>query len=448
MSTLTSSSAESEIHTETMPASTPQDEAGPSRKVFPSSQGSMFGEYFTPGKSWSFSKSQLLDARARRVLENTALACSVGAYPFHMPLQQKAGPCVMADGHAMLMLSSYDYLGLIGDSRIDQAAAAALMRYGTSTSGARLLTGSLDIHRKMEQALATFKGTEDVLTFSSGYLANLGAIYGLFGPGDRVIIDEFCHRSLHDACRMTGVQVQKFLHNDAQSARDELKKPNTANRTLIISDGVFSMDGDICCLPELVALKKEFNCFLMIDEAHATGVLGATGRGTDEHFGIPTSDVDIWTGSLAKSIPSNGGFVAVSQEVAIFLQHASSPYIFSAAMPAASVAAISKGLEILEEEPERVGRLARSADFLRSGLQQLGYDTGLSETAIVPVIMRDEAKTALFARELREHGIIAAPVMFPAVSQGLARLRLCVTAAHTRAQLEFVLDVFGKMAEN
>jgi glycine C-acetyltransferase len=426
--------------------STPEQSAGTQKIGFPSSQGSMFGEYFTPGRSWSFNKSQLLDARARRILETTALACSIDAYPYHMPLEAKAGPNVIADGQPMLMLSSYDYLGLIGDPRIDQAAIQAISRYGTSTSGARLLTGSLDIHRSMEADLAAFKGTEDCLTFSSGYLANLGAIYGLFGPGDRIILDEYCHRSLHDACRMTGVQVQKFRHNDPQSARDELQRPNTANRTLIISDGVFSMDGDICCLPELIALKKEFGAFLLIDEAHATGVLGATGKGTDEHFGIPTDEVDIWTGSLAKSIPSNGGFIAVSQEVAIFLQHASSPYIFSAAMTAASVAAIQTGLCILRQEPERVSRLRRNGQFLRNGLQELGYDTGLSETAVIPVILKDEARTALFARRLRDYGIIAAPVMFPAVAQGLARLRLCVTAAHTMEHLEFVLDVFRKMA--
>ncbi len=413
---------------------------------FASSSGKMFGKYFTPGKTWSFKKSDLLDTRARRVFENTALACSFDAYPYHMPLEAKAGPCVIADGHQMLMMSSYDYLGLIGDPRIDAAAMDAIKRYGTSTSGARLLTGTLDIHRGMEQALAEFKGTEDALTFSSGYMANLGVIYGLFGPSDRIIIDELCHRSLLDACRMAGVQLQRFRHNDPQSLRDELQKPNTANRTIIVSDGVFSMDGDICCLPDLIALKKEFGCFLMIDEAHASGVLGGTGRGTDEHFGIPTSEVDIWTGSLAKSIPSSGGFIAASQEVSIFLQHASSPYIFSAAMAASSVAAITTGLAILRKEPERVSRLRANGDFLRAGLQNLGYNTGLSQTAVVPVVLNDEQTTALFARKLRDFGIIAAPVMFPAVAQGSARLRLCVTAAHTIPQLEFVLDVFRQLA--
>ncbi len=415
-------------------------------KHFPSSSGEMFGNYFTPNRSWNFKKTDLLDTRARRTFENTALACSVNAYPFHMPLEAKAGPQVVADGHGMLMMSSYDYLGLIGDPRIDEAAVQATLRYGTSTSGARLLTGTLDVHRKMEKDLAAFKGTEDALTLSSGYMANLGVIYGLFGPSDRVIIDELCHRSLLDACRMAGVQVQRFRHNDPQSARDELQKPSSANRTLIISDGVFSMDGDICCLPDLIALKKEFGCFLMMDEAHATGVLGATGRGTDEHFGVPTEDVDIWTGSLAKSIPSNGGFIAVSQEVAIFLQHASSPYIFSAAVNASAVAAISTGLAILRQEPERVTRVMENGAFLRKGLNDLGFDTGLSQTAVVPVILRDEATTAMFARGLRDLGIIAAPVMFPAVAQGAARLRLCVTAAHTTEQLQSVLDAFRQLA--
>ena len=429
-----------------LPSLTSTEEAVPAAKEFSSSSGKMFGEYFSNGRSWSFKKNDLLDARARRVFENTALACSADAYPFHMPLEAKAGPSVQADGHRMLMMSSYDYLGLIGDPRIDKAAIEALSRYGTSTSGARLLTGTLDIHREMEAGLAAFKGTEDALTFSSGYMANLGVIYGLFGPSDRVIIDELCHRSLLDACKMAGVQVQRFRHNDPESARDEIKKPNTANRTVLVSDGVFSMDGDICCLPDLIALKKEFGCFLLMDEAHASGVLGATGRGTDEHFGVPTGDVDIWTGSLAKSIPSSGGFVAVSQEVAIFLQHASSPYIFSAALAPASVAAISMGLEILKDEPERVARIKSNGDYLRAGLQELGYDTGLSETAVIPVVLRDEARTALFARKLRNYGIIAAPVMFPAVSQGVARLRLCVTAAHTIEQLDFVLDAFRRIA--
>jgi glycine C-acetyltransferase len=417
------------------------------KKLFPSSSGQMFGTYFYPDRKWSFKKHDLLDARARRLFETTALGCSVDAYPFQTPLDSRSGPCVKADGYDMLMLSSYDYLGLMGDPRVDAAAIDAVKRYGTAAGGARLLTGTLDIHHKLERAIADCKGTEAALNFSSGYLANLAVLTSIFGPADRVIADTLCHRSLMDACRMSGVQVQRFQHNDPDSLRHEIKNGPAANRTLIISEGVFSMDGDVCCLPELVAIKKEFGCFLMMDDAHAVGVLGATGRGCDEHFGIETSEVDIWTGSLAKSIPSNGGFVACSQELAIFMQHAASPYIFSAATGPASVAAAIAGFAILKQEPERVDTLRANGDFLRAGLKDLGYDTGMSETAVVPLMLEDEATTALFARRLRDYGILATPVMFPAVPQGGARLRLCVTAAHTTEQLQFALDAFASMRE-
>jgi 8-amino-7-oxononanoate synthase len=414
-------------------------------KPFPSSSGQMFHEYFTPGKSWSFKKHDLLDARARRLFESTALGCAHDAYPFQIPLESKSGPFVQADGHEMLMLSSYDYLGLIGDPRVNEAAMDAVRKYGTGTGGARLLTGTLDLHRQLELKVAEYKGTEEAITFSSGYLANIAVITSLFGPADRVIADSLSHRSLLDACRMAGVQIQRFRHNDPESLRQEIQNGSSANRTLIISDGVFSMDGDICILPELIAIKKEFGCFLLMDDSHASGVLGARGTGTDEHFGVPTSDIDIWTGSLAKAIPSNGGFVAVSRELAIFLQHASSPFIFSGSIAAPAVAAAIEGLAILKAEPERVTTLRENANFLRSGLQNLGYNTGLSETPVIPVLLPDERVTALLARKLRDHGVLVTPVMFPAVPQGTARLRLCVTAAHSREHLEFALDVFQKM---
>ncbi len=421
---------------------------GTKRKTvsFPSSSGELFEGYFSSARKWKFGKSDLIDARGRRLFETTAMACNADAYPFQIPLEARTGPEVQADGHSMRMLSSYDYLGLIGDPRIDGAAIEAIKKYGTGTGGARLLTGTTDQHQQMERDLAAFRGTEAAITFSSGYAANLAVIGALFGPADRVIMDALCHRSLTDACRFAGVQLQRFQHNDLESLQQEIENGPPANRTLIITDGVFSMDGDICLLPEIIEIKKKFGCFLLVDDAHATGVLGAHGRGVDEHFGIAASEVDIWTGSLAKAIPSTGGFVAGSQELAIFLQHASSPYIFSAALSPASVAAVREGLSILALEPERVARIEHNASFLRCGLQNLGYDTGLSETAVIPVILKDEVTTALFARRLRDHGILAAPVLFPAVPQGSARLRLCVTAAHTRAQLEFALEVFSKMA--
>src|ERR1700688_32359 len=386
---------------------------------FPSSSGKSFNGYFSADKRWNFRKNDLIDARARRLFETTAYACENDAYPFQIPLEGRTGPQVKADGHSMLMLSSYDYLGLIGDPRIDAAAIEAIRKYGTGTGGARLLTGTSDQHVLMEQDLAAYKGTEAAITFSSGYMANVAVLGALLGPADRVIMDSLCHRSLTDACRFAGVQLQRFRHNDATSLRQELENGSPANRTLVISDGVFSMDGDVCHLPEILEVKKEFGFFLLVDESHASGVLGACGRGTDEHFGIATDEVDIWTGSLAKSIPSTGGFAAVSQELAI-----------------------------LKEEPERVAKIKHNADFLRSGLCSLGYDTGLSETAVIPVILNDETTTGLFARRLRDHGILATPVLFPAVPQDSARLRLCVTAAHTQSDLEYALDVFEKMARN
>jgi 8-amino-7-oxononanoate synthase len=408
-----------------------------------SSSGKLFNGFFKVEQTYH--QGQLIDARARRVFEMTARACEADAYPYQLPLEGRSGPWVQAEGRRLLMLSSYDYLGLIGDPRVEEASIAAIRKYGTSTGGVRMLTGTIDLHHQMERDLAAYKGTYAAITFSSGYLANLAVMAALMGPQDRVILDSLSHRSLVDACRLAGVQVQKFRHNDMASLRNELLTGERANRTLIVADGVFSMDGDICRLPELVEIKKEFGAFLMIDESHASGMLGAHGRGTDEHFGIPATDIDIWTGSLAKAIPSNGGFVAVSEELSVFLQHAAAPFIFSAALCPSAVAAVRESLAILAREPERVARLHANADHLRSGLQELGYDTGFSETGVIPVILGDEAAAAMCARRLRDFGILVTPVMFPAVAQGAARLRLCVTAAHTDEDLAYALDAFRKL---
>lgn len=415
------------------------------KRVFSSPSGDLFNGFFSAGKKWSFHKENLVDARARRVFEMMGRACEAGVYPFQIALQGRSGPHVQAEGREMLMLSSYDYLGLIGDPRIDHCAIEAVRKYGTGTGGVRLLTGTIDLHHQMEKELAAFKGTAQAITFSSGYLANLAVMSALLSPQDRVILDSLSHRSLVDACRLAGVQIQRFEHNDPASLRRELESGPPANRTLIVADSVFSMDGDICRLPDLIELKREFRCYLMMDESHATGVLGTHGRGADEHFGVDPNDVDIWTGSLAKAIPSNGGFAAVSQEVGIFLQHAAAPFIFSAALCPSAVAAVRATLAILESEPERVARLKDNADFLREGLRELGYCVGASQTPIIPVIREDEKSAVLLAGKLRDRGIFVTPVVFPAVPQGSARLRLCVTAAHTRGDLEQALDAFRRL---
>jgi glycine C-acetyltransferase len=414
------------------------------KRAHNSSSGDLFNGFFTSGRKLDFQKTGLIDARGRGVFGMMAASCAEDVYPYQVPLESRTGPWVQAEGRRMLMLSSYDYLGLVGDPRIEKAAVDAVRRYGSATGGARLLTGTNQLHRQTERDLAAFKGAEAALTFSSGYVANLAVIAGLLTPQDRVILDSLSHRSLVDACRLAGVQLQRFRHNDMSSLRSELQS-GSGNRTLIVADGVFSMDGDICPLPDLIDIKREFGCFLMIDDAHATGVLGAHGRGTDEHFGINTSDVDLWTGSLAKSIPSTGGFIAMSQEVSMYLQHAASPYIFSAALCPASTGAIREGLAILKAEPHIVTRLRSQAEYFREGLKDLGYDVGGSQTPIIPVILKDEEAAARFSRRLRDFDILVSPILFPAVALGTARLRICVTAGHTIPDLDFALDAFRQL---
>lgn len=406
--------------------------------------GELFNGFFTSGTNWSFRKDGILDVRGRRLFGMMTLACKEDVYPYQVPLESRTGPWVQAEGRRMLMLSSYDYLSLVGDPRVEAAGIAAIRRFGSASGGARLLTGTNVLHRQIEAEMAAFKGTESALTFSSGYNANLGVISGLFTAQDRVILDTLSHRSLVDACRLAGVQLQRFKHNDMDSLREELRS-GSGNRTLIVADGVFSMDGDVCPLPELIQIKRDFGALLMIDDAHAIGVLGATGRGTDEHFGVSTSDVDLWTGSFAKSIPSTGGFIAMSEEVSMFLQHSTSPYIFSAALCPASAGAIQAGLSILREEPQLVTQLRNRANYLRDGLQDLGYDTGDSTTPIIPVILNDEEAAMRFSRALRDFDILISPVVFPAVGLGTARLRICVNAGHTISDLDYTLDAFRKL---
>ncbi len=415
-------------------------------RVLTTSSGDLFNGFFTHPRTYH--SANLIDARARRVFEMTARACEADAYPYQLPLQGRSGPMVQAEGRELMMLSSYDYLGLIGDPRVDEAAISAIRKYGTGTGGVRMLTGTIDLHREMEKDLAAFKGTAEAISFSSGYLANLAVMSALLVPQDRVILDTLSHRSLVDACRLTGVQVQRFRHNDPQSLRKELETPSDANRTLIVADGVFSMDGDICCLPELIALKKEFNCFLMVDEAHATGVLGIHGRGTTMNtLGLlPRKWISgparsprefLQTGGLQPS-PRNSPFI-----YSMPLRLSSSLRLF--ALPPLHLCALVS--PFLLSEPERVARLKANTEFLLEGLKYLGYDTGASETAVIPVILGDEAKAAFCARRLRDFGIIVTPVMFPAVAQGSARLRLCVTAAHSTEQLGFALDAFRKLRQ-
>jgi glycine C-acetyltransferase len=381
--------------------------------------------------------------RAHRWLALLAWGEDRDLYTYQQPLDGHPSPRVRVGGRPLLMLSAYDYLGLAGHPEIDAAAIAAIREFGTGTGGVRMLTGTTALHQELERELAAFQGVAGAVTFSSGYIANISAITALVGPADQVLIDARAHRSLHDACRLAGVPTRAFRHNDLAALERALAEGRRRGRRILMCvDGLYSMDGDLSPLPDLVALKERYDAFLLVDEAHALGVLGASGRGVHEHFGLPAGCVDVWTGSLAKAVPANGGFVAGSRELVVYLQHAAAPYWFSAALCPPAAAAALQALRVMAREPERLIRLRHAADALRSGLQGLGYDTGASAAAVVPVILGGDTRAWEVARRLYDQGVIASAVVHPAVPRGAARLRLCATAALSEQDLHEALAAF------
>ena len=405
-----------------------------------------FDDFFSRYPQWSPPPGGLLDTpNAHRWFEVVKWGVHNDLYICQQPIQIKSGPRTRLDERSFLVISAYDYLGLIGHKDVESAAIEAIRKYGTGTGGVRLLSGTTDLHQQFEKELAAFKGTEASITFNSGYMANLAVIPALLGPHDLVISDSRAHRSITDACRLARVPERRFLHNDLVSLDHALKFHSGKSRILIVVEGVYSMDGDLCPLPEIVELKKKYGAFLMVDEAHSFGVLGSTGRGLDEYFGVKTEDVDLWTGSLSKAIPSNGGFIAGSRELIIYLQHGAAPFMFSAALCPAAVASALASLRILKNEPGRLVALHNNADVLRSSLAGLGFDTGKSASPVIPVILGDDGNTCWFSRELFRMGILSTAILFPAVPLGASRIRLCATAAQDGPFLEEVLIGFRKI---
>ncbi len=376
----------------------------------------------------------LLDTpEARRWFDLLGQGLPHALYTYQLPLSRAARPESSAFERDLLMFSSYSYLGLIGDPRIGRDVTEAVERYGTSTGGVRLLTGTLDLHHRLEAELAEFIGTEAAAVFSSGYDANVAAITSLFGPGDWVIIDQYAHRSIQDGCRMAGVDVRPFRHNSMEDLERRLKQARNRGkgRVLVAVDGVFSMDGDQAPLADIIRLKDEYGAFLLVDEAHALGAIGAGGRGTCEAQGVDPAGIDILTGSLSKGIPSSGGFVAGSRALKIYVQHGSAPYIFSAAITPPNAAAALAALRVLREDPTIMERLERNAAQLREGIEARGLDTGACSSPVVPLLLGDEWRAYRWARRMLADDVFVSAVVFPAVSPGMARLRLCATAAHT-----------------
>ena len=400
-----------------------------------------FGDFFNKIETHKF--HELLNIpNARRWFKLLGWGVPDDLYTLQQAAEGKAGQMVLLDGLKYMAVSSYDYLGLIGHPEIEQAAIEAVRKYGTGSGGVRLLTGTTDLHQQLDQQIAAFKKVEDCVSFSSGYLANIAAISSLLRSDDNVIIDSRAHRSIVDACRLAGVKLTSFRHNDCNSLEDTLRSAPTGRRTLIVVEGVYSMDGDICPLPEIVTLKRRYGASLMIDEAHSFGTLGTAGRGVEEHFGISPDEIDLWMGTLSKAIPSTGGFVAGRRDLIIYMQHGAAPYMFSAASTPPSVATALTAIEILQREPERLTIMRENAVFLKNGLQKLGYNTGLSESHIIPVIIGSNKDAVELSARLFRRGLIAPTVGTPAVQSGSSRLRLCATAAQDRDFLNKVIDHF------
>lgn len=362
-------------------------------------------------------------------------------YFYNQPITElRGGSRVLVNGREMGMYASYSYLGLVGHPKINAAAHQAIDRYGTGTHGVRSLAGTLMVHRELEETIASFKGAEAAITYTSGYATNLTVVSTLVGRGDYVISDKLNHASIVDGCLMSGAKFVRFRHNDMQALEERLQHVESGATKLVIADSVFSMDGDIIDFPKLVELCRRYDAWLMIDEAHSVGVLGKTGRGIEEHFGLEGS-IDIKMGTLSKTIPSVGGYVAGKKDLIQYLRHASRAYIFSAALPPASAAAAKASFEVILEEPWRVEKLNKNSKQFIQGLKERGFDTLFTETAIVPVICGTDEAAFSMTRAAQHKDTFVLPVVSPAVPPGLSRLRATVTAAHEADEIEKAMDV-------
>jgi 8-amino-7-oxononanoate synthase len=367
---------------------------------------------------------------------------AVGLYPYFRVIESAQDPEVIMNGRRMIMVGSNNYLGLTNHPAVKEAAVEAVKKYGSGCAGSRFLNGTLDIHVKLEEKLAGFIRKEAALIFSTGFQVNLGVISALIGKDDLVIIDKMDHASIIDGCRLSYGEVKKFRHNDMADLERVLQQ-NVDRSKLIIVDGVFSMEGDIVNLPGVVGLAKKYGARLMVDDAHGIGVLGKTGRGTAEHFGLE-DEVDIIMGTYSKSLASIGGFIAGSEKVVHYIKHFARALIFSASPPPASVAAVSAAIDIIDNEPERIARLWKNTRKMLEGFRRLGFQTGPSETPIIPVIVGDNEKAFAMAMMLQEEGVFANVAVSPAVPEGKALIRTSYMATHTEEQMDRVLSAFEK----
>ena len=365
-----------------------------------------------------------------------------GIYPYFKAMESEQAPEVMIQGKKFIMFGSNNYLGLANDPRMKAAAIEAVRKYGTGVAGSRFLNGNTVLHTELEKKLAAFKGREAALIYATGYQMNLGVVSALVGKGDFAIIDKLDHASILDGCRLSQGEVRRFRHNSPEDLDRVLKDIGPRHGKLVIVDGVFSMEGDIAPIPELSKICRKHGARLMVDDAHATGVLGRRGHGTMEYFGLTRKEVDLVVGTCSKSFAAVGGFVVGDEQIIHYVQHVSRSMIFSAALPPASVAAISKAIDIIEEEPQRIKKLWDNSAYLMERFKAMGLNTGETQTPIIPVIIGDNEKTFMLWRLLYDNGLFTNPVVSPAVPPKRSLLRVVVTATHTREQLDRALNIF------
>lgn len=368
-----------------------------------------------------------------------------GAYPYFIPLDENEGTEVIFEGRRIIMCGSNNYLGLTTHPRVRQAAIDAINRYGTSCTGSRFLNGNLSLHEKLEAEVADWVGKDAALVYSTGMQVNLGTISAIVGKNDIVILDKEDHASIVDGAFLSGGKIERFRHNDMGHLKRVLQSLPEDKGKLLVVDGLFSMEGDIAPLPEIIPLCEQYGVRLMVDDAHAMGVLGG-GRGTAAHFGL-TDKVDLIMSTFSKSFASLGGFIAGDADVVDYIKHNARSLIFSASMSPANAAAALAALQVMREEPQRVVRVNKIAEFMRKGYQALGFDTGNSVTPIIPIIIGDDERTFLTWRLLFEAGVFVNPVISPATAPGRQLLRTSYMATHTDGQLHRVLEIFEKVGK-
>jgi 8-amino-7-oxononanoate synthase len=356
-------------------------------------------------------------------------------------IQSGQSPEIVIEGKRYILLASNNYLGLTTDPKVKEAAQRALEKYGTGSGGSRLVSGSTDLHRELEERIAAFKKTEAAILFSSGYLANVGAISALVGPGDVIYSDELNHASIIDGCRLSHAEIKIYKHCDVENLNSLLVQNNSRNKKLVFTDTIFSMDGDLAPLPDLVEISEKYGCMLMIDEAHATGVLGKRGSGATEHFGVEDR-VPIVMGTLSKVVGSLGGYVAGNRKLIDFLRNRARTYIFDTSLPASSLAASLAAIDIIEFEPGRREYLWRLINGFKSGLENIGLEILPSHSAVIPVLIGEAQPTLEFARLLRENGVFTPAVRPPSVPPGKCRIRATLMATHKEEHIESALHAF------